>query len=174
MRTRNWIGIISYILTLSVCLYGFASSYLAITEVYEAESWPTTQGVIITSEKQACGKNGYKYPSVRYEYTVNETIFSGSRITLSPTCSNAGRDLVPQEKVTIHYSQNDPSTSVLYLDGQHFWDWFFLVGSAILIVLGLVELKVIPIYSAYEKREMARLRNANAHMETEIRERQKQ
>lgn len=164
-----------FAIVMCIGCYSGVTNLSKISEVFEAQSWPTTQGVITSSDKKACGKNGLKYPSVRYEYTVNEVVLSGFRISLSPTCSITGQALRRNDKVVVHYSSRNPNVSVLYIEGQYFWHWFFLLGGFAIIFVGLFTILRIArcqkFVSENDKSETERLRKANSTMEIEIHER---
>ena len=148
------------IMVLSIgCLFfgiGLEGSGYSLFEVYKALSskgWPTTRGVIVSSQVNPSMINsdndaGMLYhASIVYKYQVNGTVYEGKRIKfgeLEGIAPDDSRMLLNQyknnEAVSVYYRPGSPGEAVLE-PGLHRNTWFiplfglFVVGMSVLLAM---------------------------------------
>ncbi|GAB6094242.1 hypothetical protein JCM14469_04940 [Desulfatiferula olefinivorans] len=85
-------------------------------------AWPSTTGTITSARAESRkADKGFQYmPSVRYTYSVNQTRYTGSRITASDTYEKTKsraekilRDYPVGGAVTVYYDPEKPGESLL-------------------------------------------------------------
>lgn len=144
-----------WIFSLIFVVVGASAAVFGICELIRAKvsvDWPTTQGKVVASsvEYHVSDEEGVTYHAeVMYDFSVNNTTFSGNRIAYgdygSSNPSHARRivDRYPKGKsVTVHYMPGNPEECLLepgikrqsfFLPG--FGLIFFTVGSLMAILL---------------------------------------
>jgi hypothetical protein len=98
-----------------------ALTYPDIQASQDAASWPTTDGVVLSTfiETSSDGQGDSYSPHIVYEYHVNAIRYESNRIALSTFSSNLSEaqsyiDNYPiGSTVTVHYNPNDPGDAVL-------------------------------------------------------------
>jgi hypothetical protein len=112
-----------------------------LTKSLRTEHWPVTDGVILTAEiKSHSGEHGDTYsPEVTYSYRVNGTGYTGKKIAIGQMSSSTGyaqgvlQRYPVGQKVSVHYSPDDPAEAVLET-GIHGGVWIcFGVGTAFVL-----------------------------------------
>ncbi len=132
----------------SVAFFGIRSLIRAKASV----DWPTTQGKVVASSVEYHDSDegsGTYHAEVMYDFSVNNTTFSGNRIAYgdygSGNPSHARRvvNSYPKDKsVTVHYALDNPEECLLEpgIKGQSFFLpgfglIFFTVGSLLAVFL---------------------------------------
>jgi len=118
-----------------------------------SNSWTKTEGVIIYSaiEKDRSSKGKATYSAdVRYEFSVNDTLFEGSRITFGSVSTSDSEDAKEKlrkyplrKKVDVYYDPEFPGESVL-IKGGNMWTsvikyspWLFIFFGVMLALQSL-------------------------------------
>ena len=112
-----------------------------------SKSWPQTPGTIQRSfvlvEKDSDGGNSYT-PKVEYDYTVEGTVYQGSRLRHGPTGSSsrayADRAVAlfaPGTKVLVFFNPQRPADAVL-VQGAGWLNLLFAVVGVGLLVYGFI------------------------------------
>ena len=116
---------VARILLRGLLIAGIGVSGYAGTILWEAESskdWPTVQGKVVTAslDQRVFGGRRIERLNFRYAYTVNGKPYSGNRVTIGPRVgplAPRAMDVVAEYRrrpdVTVFYSPDDPSRSVL-------------------------------------------------------------
>lgn len=120
-----------------------------------SRGWPTTDGDVVsttirTSSSQADAAGRTYFPRVRYEYTVGDREYVGSRLSFGGTSGygtrRAAEEAIDQYEegtdVAVHFDPDRPGLAVLQpgVSGAVIWIViglvFLVVGSAILVDVG--------------------------------------
>jgi hypothetical protein len=137
-------------LTMLFGLGGLVLLAVGISQWLAGEStrrWDTTPGIIIHSQMvERQGSTGMYQVDIRYSYTVGNTPYEGSRISLADSASsNLGETYHLAEKyrtagqVTVYYDTQNPASAILDPGPASFtWIWFLIGGGFILpgLILG--------------------------------------
>lgn len=139
-------------------LAGLALTIFAVNNsvnAYKTKSWPTTQGIIISSE--VTGNSRYT-PRVTYNYTIGENEYTSDKVGLTNMAQYKHKDDAIREadrypvnaKVTVYYNPAKVDEAILEpgIKGEHIF--MFLIGLIIFLapLIGLI-------YSIRKARESA-------------------
>jgi hypothetical protein len=119
---------------------------------WESSSWPSTEGVIRTSDAKSGTKGKNKDTSytleVTYDYAVRERSFTGSKIGMYPMTWNSESCLEPQQakyrvgrKVSVFYSPADPANAVLE-PGIQAATWYWPIFGCVFTVVPAIFMKI--------------------------------
>lgn len=135
---------------------GFVGFYFGkplIDEAKASESWPTVQGSVTESQLESHTDDGSTTYSVHviYEYTVQGQQLDSDRVWFGGDYSTSDRsgmqkivrDYPIGKQVTVYYSPDDPTESVL-LPGAYFSTYIIFVVGMVFLVAGAVML-LIPV-----------------------------
>jgi len=109
----------------------------------EAQSWPSTNGIITESEaKIEPGISGISL-NIKYKYTLNGINYESSKISWSGHSGSdkTARDLVQKyeilKKVCVYYNPANPSEAVLENNINNIWIYVVLTG-VVFSLIGIV------------------------------------
>ncbi|MCB0035868.1 MAG: DUF3592 domain-containing protein [Anaerolineales bacterium] len=112
-----------------------------------SENWPTTIGVITTSELQTRRNgDGYSYsPRIIYEYRVAGEAYTSGRVTVADGGSSradSAQETVDQyplgAEVPVYYNPDVPTESLLEAGTPALLTWLYRGGWAFAVIGGLV------------------------------------
>lgn len=102
----------------------------------EAQSWPSTNGIIIESEARIIpGISGLSL-TVKYIYRINDIDYESNKISWAGHSGSdkAARDLekkyLVNKSVCVYYDPKDPSNAVLENNTNNIWMYVVLTGVA--------------------------------------------
>ncbi len=142
IRWATGLGILSILL-----LFGIAVSLLDVWRAHRAMAWPTTNGIVVESRSQGCGRGGGGYrQDVRYKYQFggnayeNWWIVFGAASCGSREAAKAITDRFPVSAIVkVSFDPQAPAEAVLIAGkvddstwtGIYFMSfWFLLVAAA--------------------------------------------
>ena len=132
MKRRSPIFIIVPLVFIAVGLLVAISGFKTIGKAKESINWPTSNGIIVSSEMgQHRDDDGTTYSAdIVYEYIVAEETISGGQIkfgtvnTSKPGDARRWLNQYPKgQEVTVYFDPEDPYESVL-MPGVHKSTWF--------------------------------------------------
>jgi len=123
-----------------VCIGGWL-----VVQSLRTYGWPVVDGIIRTAEmkSRSSGEGGTTWsPKITYDYNAAGLEFTGETIAFGMMSGSSSFDdsrIYPVgKKVLVHYNPSDPAQAVLE-PGIHGGTWCFLaLGTAFILVAGLV------------------------------------
>lgn len=155
-KTADRVYIVSLlVLGVGLTVFGLLleiKSVRIFTDVKESQSWPATQGIVISSSMEMYGssdKPSYK-PRIIYRYMVNGTYYSGEKISLDAPvrhdyyyASQVVKQYPVGKSVLVYYKPEHPERALLELsDGPLvtlFAVIFFLIAGLFILIYGIME-----------------------------------
>lgn len=142
MSRRGWIVFSSIFVVFGLVIMG--SGFYGLSRASESESWPSVEGVVISSEvvthRHNDGDRSYS-PEILYDYVVNGETLSGNWIKHGNDFSSEARRYVNKYRagktVKVYYNVEDPSEAVLE-PGVDFSTWTFPLLGAFIALLGII------------------------------------
>lgn len=141
IRWATGLGILSILL-----LFGIVVSLLDVWRADRTTAWPTTNGTVVESRSQGCGRGGTGYrPDVRYKYQVGGNVYENWRIVFgSASCGSreaakAITDRFPVAAIVkVSFEPQDPAEAVLIAGkvdestwtGIYFMSFWLLLAAA--------------------------------------------
>lgn len=130
-KGRNIFVAVFFAFTALFSLLAFTSSVMDAIKASTASTWPTVDGVVVSSQVQRGCKNlAYYLPFVTYRYTVERQEYVGRRIAFGAnTCSSESdatkiTNAYPEGKtVQVHFDPSFPHESVLNVSGTETGTW---------------------------------------------------
>lgn len=113
-----------------------------VTTSIRVNKWSSTQGTIISSNLEKCGKNnGVSLSEISYSYLVKNTIYTGNKIEpylLSSPCeetflgdNNKKQVLMDKYRtnanIYVYFNSQQPSNSFVLIDDLNLWRYFKLI-----------------------------------------------
>lgn len=146
-----------FLIFISMLLGWFTYSVIGFTKAIQTQSWPTTQGTVVSSEvKKVASKGTHQYQPVVYYYyeigaeTYSSTKYSSTGARGSSQWANQVISGYPDEAtITVHYNPTNPKQSVLITGLQY--DNYWMTGLSAFF-LGVVLLAFI---KQLQKRKIA-------------------
>jgi hypothetical protein len=157
MSWSGWIevGVGAFFALIGICFF-----YLSIRDLIRAKAsvdWPTSPGKVLSSsvvQKRESEGDTYYCVEVVYEFNVNNTTYSGKRISYGdgyhsdPSRAQEIVNRYPQDKnVTVHYMPSNPKVCLLEVVGVKGQAYvtpavglFFFTGGLIFIIVGIMQL----------------------------------
>lgn len=135
-----------FMIILGVCFSIYGSTIFI--EAWQSASWPTVTGTVVKSEVvETQNRNVHVFmPVIEYSYSIDDTQYSGNRISDWETTSKNRKDiekiLAPYAKdneVNIYYSPSNPRNSLLS-PGVHLSSTYWLITGILLAIAGAVSL----------------------------------
>ena len=143
MSRSGWIVFSSIFVVAGVVMMGFG--FNSLSKASDSESWPSAEGVVISSEVVTHHHNGgdrsYS-PEILYDYVVNGESLSGNSIKFGVgwTAGEARRYVNKYragKTVKVYYNVEDPSEAVLE-PGVDFSTWTFPLLGALIALFGIL------------------------------------
>jgi hypothetical protein len=121
-------GLLIVILSL-VILLTVSVRRLVGTKIQEAEHWPSTQGVVLTSEVRDAGGDSGWYANVVYRYEVGGCVYENSRIAVAVEPGSqsfqAHQQLAARypvgAQVMVYYNPQNPADAALMIGDPNSW-----------------------------------------------------
>lgn len=144
MLSKIFWGVVTLSLAIYVC-WMVTVSVKDVFKAHAAKDWPTTIGVVVSSEVVRPG-NGKSYTlKILYQYSVGMTSYVGNRLTFGFVLAGGGSKSEAQAlanqypvkvSVTVHYNPEAPSEAVIVPQVSNETWWFiFTMPFGIAIVI---------------------------------------
>ncbi|MCF6366555.1 MAG: DUF3592 domain-containing protein [Bacteroidales bacterium] len=108
-----------------------------ITFGKQSVNWPSTKGIIISSDLVRTAKVAEYLERIYYEYTVNGKSYISNKVSFSYQNPDATVKRYPKgKKVTVYYSPDDPGFAVL-IKGYKWGIYLEFTAGAVLLILAM-------------------------------------
>jgi Protein of unknown function (DUF3592) len=121
-KFQTIIGTVVGLVFMAVGGFIFSPAYKELKNAQDSLNWPTTDGVVISSEiKESTNENSTTYSAnARYKYSIGEKSYSSDQVSFGQYSSSNpeyAQSIVQRylagQKVKVHFNPTNPNNSVL-------------------------------------------------------------